>query len=101
MLDRVNDRLLRLRGSFVGRLDRFHRDQAVRLALSPMYRDTKDGDAMSYFILGRIHLIRREYDLSISALRNAIDLNPYLSVATMIIILVSNMGVWSAKSRAR
>jgi TolB-like protein/Tfp pilus assembly protein PilF len=40
-----------------------------------------DKDAMSYFILGRIHLIRREYDLSISALRNAIDLNPCLATA--------------------
>ncbi len=40
-----------------------------------------DKDANSYFILGRIHLIRREYDLSISDLRTAIDLNPCLATA--------------------
>jgi TolB-like protein len=40
-----------------------------------------DKDASSYFILGRIHLIRREYDLSISALRTAVDLNPCLATA--------------------
>ncbi len=40
-----------------------------------------DKDASSYFILGRIHLIRREYDLSISDLRTAIDLNPCLATA--------------------
>ena len=40
-----------------------------------------DKDAMTYFILGRIHLIRREYDQSISDLRTAIDLNPCLATA--------------------
>ncbi len=40
-----------------------------------------DKDATSFFIRGRVHLIRREYDLSISDLRTAIDLNPCLATA--------------------
>ena len=54
-------------------------DAALEEAKAAVALDDKD--AMSYFILGRIHLIRREYDLSISALRNAIDLNPCLATA--------------------
>ena len=34
-----------------------------------------------YFILGRLHLFRREYDESISGLRTAINLNPCLATA--------------------
>ena len=40
-----------------------------------------DRDANSHFIMGRIHLIRREYDQSISELRTAIDLNPCFATA--------------------
>ncbi len=40
-----------------------------------------DRDAMSYFILGRIRLIRREYEQSISDLQTAIDLNPCMATA--------------------
>ncbi len=40
-----------------------------------------DKDANSFFIKGRIHLIRREYDQSISDLRNAIELNPTMATA--------------------
>ncbi len=40
-----------------------------------------DKDAMSYFILGRIRLIRREYELSIADLETAIELNPCLATA--------------------
>jgi TolB-like protein len=40
-----------------------------------------DKDAMSYFIMGRIRLIRREYELSIADLETAIELNPCLATA--------------------
>jgi adenylate cyclase len=54
-------------------------DEALGAATTAVALDDKD--ANSYFILGRIHLIRREYDLSISDLRTAIDLNPCLATA--------------------
>ncbi len=54
-------------------------DAALQEAETAIALDDKD--AMSYFILGRIHLIRREYDLSISDLRTAVDLNPCLATA--------------------
>ena len=54
-------------------------DEALREAETAVALDDKD--ANSYFILGRIHLIRREYDLSISDLRTAIDLNPCFATA--------------------
>ena len=40
-----------------------------------------DRDAMHHFILGRVHLIRKEYDLSIGDLKTAIALNPYMATA--------------------
>lgn len=40
-----------------------------------------DKDANSHFIRGRIRLIRREYDLSISDLRTAVELNPTMATA--------------------
>lgn len=54
-------------------------DAALEAAEKAVALDDKD--ANSYFILGRIHLIRREYDVSISDLRTAIDLNPCLATA--------------------
>jgi adenylate cyclase len=54
-------------------------DAALQEAETAIALDDKD--ASSYFILGRIHLIRREYDLSISDLRTAVDLNPCLATA--------------------
>ena len=54
-------------------------DAALEEAKAAVALDDKD--AMSYFILGRIQLLRREYDLSISDHRNAIDLNPCLATA--------------------
>ncbi|MCZ6893715.1 MAG: tetratricopeptide repeat protein [Gammaproteobacteria bacterium] len=54
-------------------------DTALKEAETAIALD--DRDAMSYFVLGRIHLIRREYDLSISAMRTAVDLNACLATA--------------------
>jgi len=54
-------------------------DEALKSAQRAVALDDKD--ANSYFILGRIHLIRREYDQSISDLRTAIDLNPCMATA--------------------
>jgi len=54
-------------------------DTALREAQEAVALDDKD--AMSYFILGRIRLIRREYELSIADLETAIELNPCLATA--------------------
>jgi adenylate cyclase len=54
-------------------------DRAVAAAQTAIALDDKD--AMSYFILGRLRLFRREYDQSISDLRTAISLNPCLATA--------------------
>ena len=54
-------------------------DEALREAREAVALDDKD--AMSHFILGRVHLIRREYELSIAALETAIELNPCLATA--------------------
>ena len=54
-------------------------DETLREAQEAVALDDKD--AMSYFILGRVRLIRREYDLSIADLETAIELNPYLATA--------------------
>ena len=54
-------------------------DAALHSAETAVSLDDKD--AMSHFILGRVRLIRRQYDQSISDLRTAIDLNPCLAVA--------------------
>ncbi len=54
-------------------------DEALREARVAVALDQKD--AMSHFILGRVHLIRREYELSIGALETAIELNPCLATA--------------------
>lgn len=40
-----------------------------------------DQDANSYTTLGRVRLARREYDLAIAALQQALELNPSLAVA--------------------
>jgi TolB-like protein/DNA-binding response OmpR family regulator len=37
-------------------------------------------DANSYFTIGRVHLARREYDLAIDALEQAVKLNPYQAI---------------------
>ena len=39
-----------------------------------------DQDANAYFTLGRVHLARREYELAIDALQQALELNPNLAV---------------------
>ncbi|MGI9482833.1 MAG: tetratricopeptide repeat protein [Hyphomicrobiales bacterium] len=40
-----------------------------------------DQDANAYFVIGRVHLARREYDLAIDALEQSIELNPCLAVS--------------------
>jgi TolB-like protein/Tfp pilus assembly protein PilF len=40
-----------------------------------------DRDAMHHFILGRVHLIRKEYDQSIGNLETAVSLNPCMATA--------------------
>ena len=39
-----------------------------------------DQAANAYFVIGRVHLARREYDLAIDALEQSIELNPCLAV---------------------
>lgn len=53
--------------------------EALSLAQTAVALDDKD--ANSYFVLGRIHLIMRQYDQSIFDLRTAIDLNPSMATA--------------------
>jgi tetratricopeptide (TPR) repeat protein len=53
-------------------------DQALVAARRAIELD--DQDANGYFTIGRVHLARREYDLAIDALQNALELNPCLAV---------------------
>ncbi len=53
-------------------------DQALVAARRAIELD--DQDANGYFTIGRVHLARREYDLAIDALQNAVELNPCLAV---------------------
>ena len=53
-------------------------DQALNAARRAIELD--DQDANGYFAIGRVHLARREYDLAIDALQNALELNPCLAV---------------------
>lgn len=55
-----------------------HLNEALKAAKRAIELD--DQDANSYFILGRVHLARREYDLAIDALEYALELNPCLAV---------------------
>lgn len=54
-------------------------DEALAVAKRALELD--DQDANSYFIIGRVHLARREYDLAIEALQYALELNSCLAVA--------------------
>jgi len=53
-------------------------DEALAAAQRAIELD--DQDANGYFTLGRVRLARREYDLAIDALRQALALNPCLAV---------------------
>jgi len=53
-------------------------DEALVLARRGIELD--DQDANGYFVIGRVHLARCEYDLAIDALQNALELNPCLAV---------------------
>jgi len=64
---------------FGNNIDESLADEALVAAETAVALDDKD--ANSYFILGRIHLVRREYDQSISDLRMAVDLNPSMATA--------------------
>lgn len=50
------------------------------LAAAQRAIELDDQDANSYFIIGRVHLARCEYDLAIDALQYAQELNPCLAV---------------------
>jgi len=54
-------------------------DEALRIAQEAVARD--DQDANTLFALGRVRLARREYELAIEALQEALRLNPSLAVA--------------------
>ena len=64
---------------FEGRVSPQRLDDALDLALRGLDRD--DRDPQGHFALGRVRLARREYDLAIDALEQALDLNPYLAVS--------------------
>jgi TolB-like protein/class 3 adenylate cyclase len=53
-------------------------DEALAAARRAIELD--DQDANGYFAIGRVHLARREYDLAIDALEQALELNPCLAV---------------------
>ena len=53
-------------------------DEALAFAKRAIELD--DQDANAYFVIGRVYLARREYDLAIDALQQSIDLNPCLAV---------------------
>lgn len=53
-------------------------DEALAAARAAIALD--DQDANSFFTVGRVHLARREYDLAIVALEQALALNPCLAV---------------------
>jgi TolB-like protein/class 3 adenylate cyclase/Tfp pilus assembly protein PilF len=50
------------------------------LAAAKRAVELDDQDANAYFTLGRVHLARREYELAIDALQQALELNPNLAV---------------------
>jgi len=54
-------------------------DDALRIARRAAQLD--DQDAVAHFAVGRVHLARGEYDLSVAELRTSIDLNPSLAQA--------------------
>lgn len=63
---------------FEGDLDRCRMDEALELALRGV--DCDDQDAGTFFSLGRVRLARREYELAIDALEEALRLNPSLAL---------------------
>ncbi len=56
-------------------------DAVLDEALSSAQRaiELDDQDAIGYFVIGRVHLARREYDQAINALEYALELNPCLA----------------------
>lgn len=64
---------------FGGPRDPRRLDEALGIAEEGVARD--DHDASTLFALGRVRLVRREYDLAIAALKEALRLNPSLAVA--------------------
>jgi len=54
-------------------------EQALRLANKAVALDNKE--AMAHFALGRVQILRREYDAAIKELRTAIELNPSSALA--------------------
>jgi TolB-like protein len=63
---------------FEGALDRARLDEALELAQRAVACD--DQDANAFFSLGRVRLVRREYELAIDALEEAVRLNPCLAL---------------------
>lgn len=64
---------------FDGPRDPRRLDEALRIAEEGVARDHQD--ASTLFALGRVRLARREYDLAVEALEEALRLNPGLAVA--------------------
>jgi len=64
---------------FEGPLDPARLDEALELAQRAIACD--DQDAHSFFSLGRVRLVRREYELAIDALEEAVRLNPCLALS--------------------
>lgn len=64
---------------FDGAVSQARLDDALELALRGLELD--DRDAQAHFALGRLRLVRQEYDLAIDALEHALDLNPFLAVS--------------------
>lgn len=63
---------------FEGPLEQARLDEALELALRAVACD--DQDAQAFFSLGRVRLARREYELAIDALEEAVRLNPCLAL---------------------
>lgn len=63
---------------FDGPLDQARLDEALELAERAVACD--DQDAQAFFSLGRVRLARREYELAIDALEEAVRLNPCLAL---------------------
>lgn len=64
---------------FDGMVSQTRLDDALELVLRGL--DLDDRDPQAHFTLGRLRLVRREYDLSIDALEQALELNPHLAVS--------------------
>lgn len=64
---------------FDGPRDPRRLDEALRIAQEGVARDDQDANAL--FVLGRVQLARREYDLAIGAIQEALRLNSSLAVA--------------------